>query len=110
MISIQTASRIHEIDFETIINSEDPGGLIRHIVMSSQDMGRDESLTCAAVAYYSHLMNLGPAKVETADVINKDAYLLAWINNCKSRTEDQNNVLAIMLAGIYQLIKWEKEL
>ena len=62
MISKQTANRIKEIDFETIINSK---GLIKHLVLHAQECKgtRAENFMAAAAVYYCHLLNI-PVKDE----------------------------------------------
>ncbi len=104
MISKKTAERIDEIDFETIINSSEPGGLIRYLALNTQKLKkskRGKFFAASAAAYYCHLKGIKPDIKE----LNKDKYLLTWVNTCLA--EDN---LTIMLIGIYQLIKWEKEL
>ncbi len=108
MISKQTAKRVKEIDFETIVNSKEPGGLIRHLVLESQGLKTDKRgrFFASAAAYYCHLKGIKPG----AEILNKDTYLLVWVNTCVAESGDLNKNLLIMLAGIYQLIEWEKEL
>ncbi len=110
MISKQTAERVKEIDFETIINSKEPGGLIKHLVLESQNLGNKKKVFFAASAvYYSHLMDI--KRDETCiKVLNEDTYLLAWVNTCLAESGSQSDNLLVMLAGIYQLLEWEKEL
>ena len=108
MISKKTANRIKEIDFETIINSKEPGGLIRHLVLHAQNLEtKKKAFFAASAVYYSHLMGI---KDVNAKVLNEDTHLLAWVNTCLANTGDDSSNLLVMLAGIYQFIKWEKEL
>lgn len=108
MISKQIANKVKEIDFETIINSKEPGGLIKHLVLNTQDLKGDKShyFESAAITYYCYLKDIKPS----AEELNKDEHLLAWVNTCIAEPGDQNKNLLIMLAGIYQFLKWEKEL
>ncbi len=105
MISKQTANRIKEIDFETIIKSKEPGGLIRHLALHAQNLDGDKKhkFFAASVTYYCYLMNIKNANVIE---LNKDHYLLLWVNSCLV----ENSNLLTMLAGIYQLLEWEKGL
>ncbi len=107
MISKQTANRIKEIDFKTIINSEEPGGLIRHLVLHAQNLEtKREAFFASSAVYYCHLMGI---KGADAKVLNEDTHLLAWVNTCIAESGSQSDNLLVMLAGIYQFIKWEKE-
>ncbi len=108
MISKQTAERVKEIDFETIINSKEPGGLIKHLVLHAQDLedGKRHQFAAASSTYYCYLKGIKPS----AEELNKDTYLLIWVNTCIAEKGDINKNLLVMLAGIYQLLKWEKEL
>ncbi len=104
MISKQTAERIDEIDFETIINNN---GLINHIALHAQNLKGDKrhKFFASAAAYYCHLTGIEPNIKE----LNKDICLVAWINACLADTGDLNTNLLIMLAGIYQFLEWENE-
>ena len=95
MISKQTAKRVKEIDFETIINSKEPGGLIKHLVLHSQELMGDKKHKFFAVSatYYCHLKGIKP----DAKVLNEDAYLLAWVNTCVVESGEQSKNLLIML-------------
>ena len=110
MISKKTANRIKEIDFETIINSKEPGGLIRHLVLHAQNLEtKRKAFFAASVVYYSYLMGIKRNETCTK-VLNEDTHLLAWVNTCMAESGSQSDNLLVMLAGIYQFIKWEKEL
>ncbi len=108
MISKQTVKRIKEIDFETIINSNEPGSLIRHLTLQTQKLtgNKRDHFFAAAAAYYCNLKNIEP----TIKELNKEIYLIAWINVCLAESGSETDNLAIMLAGIYQLLKIGKEL
>ncbi len=109
MISKQTANRVKEIDFETIINSDEPGGLIRHLVLHAQNLEtKKQTFFAASAVYYSYLMGIKRDETCTK-VLNEDTYLLAWVNTCIAEPGSESDNLLVMLAGIYQLIEWEKE-
>ncbi len=104
MISKQAFERAKEIDFKSIINTE---GLIKHLVLHSQDCEgtRKDNFLAACSVYYCFLLDV-PLKDE---VLNKDQYLIAWINTCIMEDTAIQEGIAKMLAGIYQFIQWDKE-
>ncbi len=103
MISKQTFNKHKEIDFETIINNS---GLIKHLVLHSQDCEgtRKDKFLAAAGVYYCHLLNISIKD----EVLNKDQYLVSWLNHCIVEDTTIQKGIAKMLAGIHQFIEWDK--
>ena len=104
MISKKTFERNKEIDFEIIINNN---GLIKHLVLHSQDCGgtRKDNFLAAAGVYYCHLLDIPLVD----EILNKDSYFIAWLNLCITEDTTIQKGIAKMLAGIYQFIEWDKE-
>lgn len=103
MISKKTADRAAEIDFKSIINSDEPGGVIRHLVTYATGLEESKRIKfqAAAVTYYGYLMELDFE--DSKKQLNQDQYMLLWVETCLSKES-----LFVLLAGIYQLLKWEK--
>ena len=87
------------IDFDAIINSEEPGGLIREMAMNAMGLEGDK-FGPTAIVYYEHL---------TGDSINKDPNAMEVVRMIAKTEEKESRRLLKMLAALYQLTEWEKE-
>lgn len=108
MISKKTAQRVKEIDFISILNSEE-GKRIRVTaeMASVLAINKTEKFISAAAAYNGNLLSIPAEKM--LKELEKDSYLIAWINSCLLAKRNELEGLEIMLAGIYQFNQWEKE-
>lgn len=99
MISNKTLSRVEEIDFDAIINSKEPGGLIKHIAMNAMGLSGDR-IGPAALVYYGKL---------TGESLPEDENMLTVIFAITAGEGSESTKLLKSLVAIYQLTKWENE-
>lgn len=103
MISKETAARHKEIDYNQIIKDND---IIGYLVLQCQDL-KSDYFAAASIVYYSYLnkidVDLGKAE------LLKDQHLIAWVNTCAAANGKKSDNIAMMLAGMYQFIKWENQ-
>lgn len=102
MISKET---IKKIDFNNIINSQEPGGSIRHLVLKAQDIkNKNDAFAAAAVVFYSRINKINV--VDGKEKLKQNDQIVAWVNTCLAEPGSITDNLAVMLAGIYQ---WENK-
>jgi hypothetical protein len=107
-ITKQIANRVKEIDFISILNSEE-GKKIQFIVKVaiSLNVKKSDTFVAAAASYYGDLYKF--KEENRLSEFEKESYLIAWVNNCLLAKRSMTDNLQIMLAGIYQFVQWEKE-
>ncbi len=91
--------RINEIDFDDVIISEEPGGMIREMAMNAMGLEGDK-FGPAAIIFYEHL---------TGESINKDPNAMEAVRLMAGTKERETTRIFKMLAALYQLTEWEKE-
>ena len=96
MISNKT---LDEIDFDSIILSDEPGGLIREMAMNALGL-LDDKFGPTAIVYYEHL---------TGNSITNDVNAMEIVRLIAGTKEKESRRLLKVLAALYQLTEWEKE-
>jgi hypothetical protein len=99
MISDKTLSRVNEINFDAILNSEVVGNFIKFLAMNAMAIDGDK-IGPACIVYYNDL---------TKETLNKDTNMTSVLFAITEEKTDVSTKLLKCLVATYQLTKWEKE-